>query len=612
MPETTNYFFLFLKIKGRTSFLILLAAIRLLNALPVVSEISIIGGDRGIALSLSGDEPFTAEFSGKHKSVSILLKGCVYGLPEFTYDKFPDGSPLRNITAKEKNNSTVELTVNLKTYVKSPIKAVRKNSRWMALLSDEPVLPFNWNSSGASSMAAKVNPPIDKPQTNQKKPVILENIRLIRRGQISVLSIEFDGEAACSLYRKGNAVNISVENARSNTGGKNFSLPASSVFKRITLNEYEQKATAIVDVSVYMDTAQIEPNFNIAFTKGKVLSLFVMNRDNRKATLWSSSGGLSLDYNFYDVPSYNVDYKSMEMRAINDINRKISSKETFYIKEHTVFSRAAEEPAPSSQSVETLSTVAENRNVVREAEEAGIPMRVNAANLNLRISPSLSAKPVGKLVRGDTVKVVGKQGEWSKVKYKGLSAYVFSSYLVECAPADKTVDKQISPADSQIRDKPVPLMEQSSTITMVSSVKTLQQAESVLPESIAPNTFLRDTSQTGGSESASKRVIRYNRRGRDPFMPIVPSSVSAKGLPFVENLALVGILFDDQDRIALCEDVQNENKPFVLREYDPVERGKVLKIYRDKIVFLLTEYGISRSFTLELYGRSPGKEVSKK
>jgi hypothetical protein len=106
-----------------------------------------------------------------------------------------------------------------------------------------------------------------------------------------------------------------------------------------------------------------------------------------------------------------------------------------------------------------------------------------------------------------------------------------------------------------------------------------------------------------------KNMIRYHRKGRDPFIPYISSVESDLGLPFVENLRLVGILYDDRDRIGLLEDKKNNNRPFTLREEDRVEKGKVLKIYRDRIVFLITEYGISRTVTLRLTETSSHQEV---
>jgi hypothetical protein len=94
-------------------------------------------------------------------------------------------------------------------------------------------------------------------------------------------------------------------------------------------------------------------------------------------------------------------------------------------------------------------------------------------------------------------------------------------------------------------------------------------------------------------------LVRYKVFGRDPFVPLVRDT-SGTDLPRVENLRLVGVLEDAQERIALLEDFKNGNRAFALRTNDPVEFGKVLRVHRDKVVFLIRDFDVSRSYTLSL------------
>ena len=587
----------------------ILTTVKFLPALPVVSEISVIGGERGVAVSFSADAPFSASFSGKEKSAAVVLKGCVYGLSEFSYSNFSPISPLRSITAREKEHSTVELTISLKTNVKLPIKAVQRSSQWIALLSDEPVQSFTWNSTQSASQVTPVNKAVAQPQkVTVPQQGHLENVRFLQRGQVSELALEFDREVSCSLSRKGPTVTVTVENARNHVG-KRLSLPGNTAFKQLTVREYDRDGTAVLGVSIIIDTAQIESNFNIVFTKGSVLSLFAMNRDNRKATLWTSGHGLSWDYQFYDVPSYNVDLQSMGNRARHDANQKLNPEKTFSIKEPPAQPQAAPPPVPD-QVVEVPSPAAATP---QEKEVLmSVPMIVTANNLNLRSSPSLSGKVAGKLVQGDVVTVLEKGSNWHKVESQGLTGYVAASYLRERPTIDETANRDIDQDSRQKNVQASQTVEPPPSITKVSTIKSPEPASPPQQTVTAPEIVNNDSNQSAGSATPLKRIIRYNGGGgRDPFQPIVPSSVSLSGLPFVHNLTLVGILYDDDDHIALCEDRQNGNQPFSFREHDPVEKGKVLKIFRDKVVFLITEFGISRSFTLEIHSESPEKEVRK-
>jgi hypothetical protein len=94
-------------------------------------------------------------------------------------------------------------------------------------------------------------------------------------------------------------------------------------------------------------------------------------------------------------------------------------------------------------------------------------------------------------------------------------------------------------------------------------------------------------------------LVRYKVFGRDPFVPLLRDT-STTALPSVENLRLVGVLEDARERIALVEDFKNGNRAFALRTNDPVAQGKVLRVHRDKVVFLIRDFEVSHSYTLGL------------
>jgi hypothetical protein len=65
-------------------------------------------------------------------------------------------------------------------------------------------------------------------------------------------------------------------------------------------------------------------------------------------------------------------------------------------------------------------------------------------------------------------------------------------------------------------------------------------------------------------------------------------------------MILVGTLIDQFDRLALLEDKVVPGKAYALREGDAVKHGRVLRIMPDNIVFLLNEFGFSKTFMLKL------------
>ena len=100
-------------------------------------------------------------------------------------------------------------------------------------------------------------------------------------------------------------------------------------------------------------------------------------------------------------------------------------------------------------------------------------------------------------------------------------------------------------------------------------------------------------------KSPEGELVKYKVFGRDPFVPLLRDT-STTALPSVENLRLVGVLEDARERIALVEDFKNGNRAFALRTNDPVAQGKVLRVHRDKVVFLIRDFEVSHSYTLGL------------
>ncbi len=109
------------------------------------------------------------------------------------------------------------------------------------------------------------------------------------------------------------------------------------------------------------------------------------------------------------------------------------------------------------------------------------------------------------------------------------------------------------------------------------------------------------TSTTGDASTHSQQEIVYHVRGRDPFIPLNEKDVYRADLPDVTELKLVGVLYDKDDRVALFEDLSNENQPYAMRERDRVRSGRVFRIQENRVIFLLNESGISHTFTLDLH-----------
>ncbi|MDR0303425.1 MAG: hypothetical protein LBH98_01460, partial [Chitinispirillales bacterium] len=99
-----------------------------------------------------------------------------------------------------------------------------------------------------------------------------------------------------------------------------------------------------------------------------------------------------------------------------------------------------------------------------------------------------------------------------------------------------------------------------------------------------------------------KSVYAYQKSGRDPFLPLDKSSFIRDGLPNINNITLVGILYDVYDAIALFEEKKDNNTiiSFSMKVGDPVVSGKLLRIEPNKVVFLMRESTFSYTVEKEL------------
>jgi len=92
--------------------------------------------------------------------------------------------------------------------------------------------------------------------------------------------------------------------------------------------------------------------------------------------------------------------------------------------------------------------------------------------------------------------------------------------------------------------------------------------------------------------------ISYSSFGfRDPFVEV--RSSSGDGIN-IDNLTLAGIIFENERPMALLSDNKIAGQSYTLFEGDTVKNGKILKISKNSVMFLLQEYGVSRRYTVSL------------
>lgn len=236
-------------------------------------------------------------------------------------------------------------------------------------------------------------------------------------------------------------------------------------------------------------------------------------------------------------------------------------------------------------------------------------------NINLRGTPSTEENNVlGRLGRGATVGLLGEEGAWCRVKTMNETVgWVYGSLLAERTDVAADDDGEGPELAAEKPTKPVaPVQATASMASMfpvnaVGALTSMAQGTPPAGTTGPASTVASSPSPAPAPDEAPPlpNLVRYNTYGRDPFIP--HSRKIDDGYPNVENLRLVGILYDRSDRIALLQDDLFQDKSYTMREQDQVSSGTVWRINPTNVIFLITELGISRTYTLELPNVSPTK-----
>ena len=411
----------------------------------------------------------------------------------------------------------------------------------------------------------------------------LENIRLLRRDRVCELSFEFDRSAQYMVKRMGDSLVIIFLDAVSGIGKEKFELPGGTVYKEVNVRGKQKGNERLLGATVKLNPEFLDLTFNVVSSQPDVVSLITLQSGDQKAQLWTSGEGLLWEYDLLDAAEYDVDLKSIGERAKRDAEAQLAEGSIFNVNESN--GKVKQKPAAAQM---------QKSEPVKAPPVSHEPLIVIADKVNYRSGMSAGSEVLGRLSLGEVVEYVNEEKGWIQFRRDGKNAWVSGRFVSDSSRVTQLQWNKIRSASIARDVAQVPEPENTA----------LFEQEPDLPDAESVADSVSSTHVSGVSN-----VIRYTAFGRDPFMQLMPDSLSKNGRPFVENLKLVGILFDKLDKIALTEDMKNGKRPFALRENDPVEHGKVLKIYRDRVVFLITEYGISRSYTMRLTGTSQEQEV---
>jgi len=625
----------------RSALLIIVCIVFAASAtIPVVSDIKLLGSDRGLALALVADLPFEAQFKKTSPtSVKISISNSVYGLSTFSFTSFKEALPISKIVINEQKNNSIQIDITIKGNLEIAIETQKKNNQWIALLSRTPCTLFKWSASESDVKdvvakppvsiepskpvtPAKVSePPVKKDQaiastqkevisekTPDKTPVLanepsdalpearLVNIAVLQRNNVCALSFELDRDAQSTVKRIKDTIYLEIDKTKIALKSTTVNVPKGIPYSAIRVKEKTLNSRAFLQVAIVMDRKSSDLKNGVMLKKEKTITFIAGSNSSDKLTQWSSEHGVVLEQSLYNLPSYNVDLKTLEKRALADAGVSVAIKDnTFAIKEVPVTVTEEKPVAVTTLKVDepviTLTPPLKTLIVITD-------------NVNLRTDAAGTAEIVGKLPIGELLAYVDKKGLWYNVKSGEKTGWVHEKNVVDSTKI--TAEQQriiVETKQKMVKVQPgpeIPVVNEipkvvESTVAAKTPDETNKSTVDTIPQ-VEMSTEKHDSSLV----DTVRNHVRYVRSGRDPFMPLVTDTTDDTEGANVEHLRLVGVLIDNAEQIALLEDLKNDRKPFALRENDQVNRGKVLKIYKDKVVFLLTEFGISRSYTIRL------------
>ncbi len=109
----------------------------------------------------------------------------------------------------------------------------------------------------------------------------------------------------------------------------------------------------------------------------------------------------------------------------------------------------------------------------------------------------------------------------------------------------------------------------------------------------------------GFSFDNDDRVMYSSFGRRDPFVDV--KGLVEEGIN-IDQMELVGIIWESEEPMAILSDVKNSSVSYTLKEGDKVLNGKVLKITQTDVLFLIQEFGVSRRYSMGLPDKFGGKK----
>jgi len=179
--------------------------------------------------------------------------------------------------------------------------------------------------------------------------------------------------------------------------------------------------------------------------------------------------------------------------------------------------------------------------------------------ISLFPSPS-EGRPMEALEFGTRLKVLERRNPFYKVRYRNKEGYVYQRDLI---------------------------LEADLTTSQKDKLRRLNKESPGGVDSVATMYGWRD----------SDKIVYSSYGYRDPFIEV--KSEGKEGI-VIDNLVLAGVIYENQMPMALFSDNKVKGQSYTLYEGDTIKNGRIIKISRNDVLFLLQEYGVSRRYKMIL------------
>ncbi|MFP4163150.1 MAG: hypothetical protein ACLFQB_01175 [Chitinispirillaceae bacterium] len=542
------------------------------SAVTKITDFEFKAEQRGLVLIVTGDGAVRADVSeekkngGKYTGLNVSIKGAESALGANSF-KGPEKLPVKTVSVKKKGDA-VELSIEMDSPVSGPVQVRSGGNQLKIMLTKDAQPRLSWKASevkveqvaekkSASTGKNEISAPAKKSQKAQitsddkkdedsqvvnvtipsEAEAELQNMRVIQRDRTAALYFDFSSAPIVQFKNQGRSIDITFINATRSMKKSVFTIPGNTVFRSVKFSNKKNK-DGRREISAEVKLRGSLSGNPFGSKQGKEYAVYIPTQDSARVFLWSADKGERASHSFARIGSEPLDLKQMKKRATRDTERSLNKTDLFPLKEETV------------SKDEESKVVSSDKNTEKK-----------------KVQDSKASEPAQK------------------------SAQKKPSAMQTSIPSSrKPPEKAKKPPESTVpekkkADKPDP----SITIEVPSGKRDVE--------------LEKNKSASEGKEVVKKspegEMVKYRIYGRDPFVPL-QKDTSGSELPDVESLALVGVLEDSQERIALLEDASDHNRAYALRKNDRVESGRVLRIYRDKVVFLIRDFNVSRSYTLSL------------